>query len=471
MNRGKSLKQQQEEWGLDLTGPEPVPMTVGETGDAGAPVPPSVPPFGQWGIDLTGAEPRPMAVEESQWGVDLTGPEPRPMMDYETPEAPPPREAGVDRTPPTASTRATRGSIVDQLAAPITQNEKAVLEDPRASGSAEAARRMSGDVRNIMLSLAGLPTVPIGESPFVSERDKLRQFVMQRGGVAERQAAGEEGRDIRREQLAAAEAARLRSEKAAALARGDADAAREADRKLRERGLELEAARGEREERRLKLSEKAAAAPKLQKTPEGFDADEIKFGKETLRATFPANMPKELKLHVAKQARESAGKWDTVVAAQDQLEEALSRFAASPSLANKQLLKGPALAAAAATNAGLGQGAMSDAEKRAQYEALGINMGEPDQLINAIESAFGSKEAAEAMLGRVRQMKRLARSTVEAQTRGAGYSFTGATQAATAAEKSGDMVTVRHKPSGKTKTINRQAAEKYLSSSDFEEVK
>lgn len=429
----------------------------------------------EWGLDLTGAEPRPMALSESQWGLDLTGAEPRPMMDYDSPESPPPSMAPSDVALPTmptiASTRATRGSILDQLAAPITQDERAVLEDPRASASAEAARRMVGSVSNRMMALAGLPTQPIGDNPFISERDKLRQFVMQRGGVAERQASGEEARDIRREQLAAAEAARLRNEKAMAEARGDAAAAKEADRKLRERGLELEAQRGAREERRVSLMEKKTAEPKLTKTPEGFDADEIRFGKETLRATFAPNMPKELKLHVAKQARESAGKWDTVVAAQDQLEEALSRFAASPTLANAKLLKGPALAAAAATNAGLGQGAMSDAEKRAQFEALGINMNEPDQLINAIESAFGSKEAAEAMLGRVRQMKRLARSTVEAQTRGAGYSFSADTAKAGGAEKSGEMVTVRHKASGKTKTLDRQAAGKYLSSADFEEVK
>jgi hypothetical protein len=391
------------------------------------------------------------------------------MMDYDSPEAPPPGVASEGA--PTASSRATRGSILDQLAAPLTQDERAVLEDPRASARAQAMRQMVGSISNRMAALAGLPTQPIGESPFVSERDKLRQFILQRSGIAERQEAGEEARDIRREQLAAAETARLRAEKAAALARGDEAAAKEADRKLRERGLELEAQRGEREERRVSLMEKKAATPKLTKTPEGFDADEIKFGKETLRATFPPNMPKELKLHVAKQARESAGKWDTVVAAQDQLEEALSRFAASPTLANAKLLKGPALAAAAATNAGLGQGAMSDAEKRAQFEALGINMNEPDQLINAIESAFGSKEAAEAMLGRVRQMKRLARSTVEAQTRGAGYSFSADTTKAGGGEKSGEMVTVRHKASGKTKTLDRQAAGKYLSSAEFEEVK
>lgn len=272
MNRGKSLRQQQQEWGLDLTGPEPVPMVQGETGDAAPPESISVPPYGQWGIDLTGAEPRPMAVEESQWGLDLTGDEPVPMMDYESPEAPPPGAA--QPAPITASSRATRGSIIDQLAAPITQDERAVLEDPRASARAQAMRQMVGSISNRMAALAGLPMQPIGESPFVSERDKLRQFILQRGGVAERQAAGEEGRDIRREQLAAAETARLRSEKAAALARGDAMAAREADRKLRERGLELEAARGEREERRLKLSEKAAAAPKTPKAATGMEMDE-----------------------------------------------------------------------------------------------------------------------------------------------------------------------------------------------------
>lgn len=271
MNRGKSLRQQQQEWGLDLTGPEPVPMVQGETGDAAPPESISVPPYGQWGIDLTGAEPRPMAVEESQWGLDLTGGEPVPMMDYESPEAPPPGAA--QPAPITASSRATRGSLVDQLAAPITQDERAVLEDPRASARAQAMRQMVGSISNRMAALAGLPMQPIGESPFVSERDKLRQFILQRGGVAERQAAGEEGRDIRRERLAAAETARLRSEKAAALARGDAMAAREADRKLKEVQAQTERYRAETERMRAETTRKAmerkGAAPSTAKAPAG----------------------------------------------------------------------------------------------------------------------------------------------------------------------------------------------------------
>ncbi len=297
----RKLRRQQAEWGLDLTGPEPVPMMQGETGDAAPPESTSVPPYGQWGLDLTGpepvpmaaeeaapvavppaqwgldltgAEPRPMALSESQWGLDLTGEEPVPMMDYDSPEAPPPDAAPVGA--PTASSRATRGSILDQLAAPLTQDERAVLEDPRASASAEAFRRMAGSVSNRMMALAGLPTQPVGESPFVSERDKLRQFILQRSGIAERQEAGEEARDIRREQLAAAEAARLRAEKAAALARGDEAAAKEADRKLRERGLELEA-------RRVSLMEKKAATPK----PQTATGENLKAASE-LRKEFNA---------------------------------------------------------------------------------------------------------------------------------------------------------------------------------------
>ena len=252
MNRGKSLRQQQQEWGLDLTGPEPVPMVQDETGDAAPPESIFVPPYGQWGLDLTGGEPVP-------------------MMDYESPEAPPPSAAQAE--PITSSSRATRGSLVDQLAAPITQDEKAVLEDQRASARAQALRQMVGSISNRMAALAGLPMQPIGESPFVSERDKLRQFILQRGGVAERQAAGEEGRDIRREQLAAAEAARLRQEKAAALARGDAMAAKEADRKLKEVQTETERYRAETERMRAETTRKAmerkGAAPSTAKTPAG----------------------------------------------------------------------------------------------------------------------------------------------------------------------------------------------------------
>lgn len=203
---------------------------------------------------------------------------------------------------------------------------------------------------------------------------------------------------------------------------------------------------------------KPAVAPKPAKLPPPeFKSDKVPFGDEELTAEFPPEFPKELKLDSAKKAREAAGKWATTLEGLNQLESALRRFAQNPTAANAKLLEGPALSAAGATNAALGQGAMSQDEKRAQFDALGINMMDVDQFRNIVKSALGNKQAAEAMLARVQQMKGLARNSVAAQVHGSGYKF----GAKAAGEAEGDVVLV-DKSDGMETTVPKSEADDYV---------
>lgn len=189
--------------------------------------------------------------------------------------------------------------------------------------------------------------------------------------------------------------------------------------------------------RALDLKEKFGNKPKAMKAPKPTAApespDEVPFGNEVFVYGGSATGDKEVRRMGAKQVRESAAKWSTTIAGLDALESALSRFVADPTPRNKALLEGPALTAAGATNAAIGQGAMSDAEKQAQFSALGIRFGDVAGFQSLVERALGDPSVADDVLARVRQMKALARASVEAQARPYGYVPRGAAATRSAA--------------------------------------
>jgi len=154
--------------------------------------------------------------------------------------------------------------------------------------------------------------------------------------------------------------------------------------------------------------------------------DEVRTESAVLRFVGDPNTSKEMKLLNGRIVRESAAKWNTTVASLSKLEDMMTEFVKNPTPQNRAKLYGPALSAAGATNAAIGQGAMSDAEKQAQFQALGVNMGDAAGLQSLMERAFGDPAAAGDMVQRIRNMKDLARKSVAAQAQPYGYDVVGA---------------------------------------------
>lgn len=198
-----------------------------------------------------------------------------------------------------------------------------------------------------------------------------------------------------------------------------------------------------------KSTGKGAAAPTA--------PDEVPFGDDTFVYSGSADTPKDVRLVGAKAVREKASQWNTALAGMDSLEEALTEFVKNPTLQNKARLYAPALSAAGAVNSAIGQGAMSEAEKQAQFQALGINSTDPASLSAWVERAFGDDaKAREEMLSRVKGAKALAKRSVANAAQPYGYKPRGATAApAGPAPAGGDVVKVRRKADGKTGSMPR----------------
>lgn len=236
----------------------------------------------------------------------------------------------------------------------------------------------------------------------------------------------------------------MTAEETAAATQAQAKARQDATEKDKADELARQNARDEETKRHNKATEgtagqnadtaKALADAKAKKAAGSgvpAQADEVQFGSDTYKYDGPP-VSKELKLEGAKKVREKSAQWGQVVTGLDALETALARFVADPSPENKGLLYGPALTAAGSTNAAIGQGAMSQEEKAAQFQALGITL-DAGGVEAAIKRAFGDKTAAAEVLSRVRQMKGLAKSSVDSAARAYHYSSSHPATAATSA--------------------------------------
>lgn len=213
---------------------------------------------------------------------------------------------------------------------------------------------------------------------------------------------------------------------------------------------------------RERLAAKAAAAAAKTKAAADVKPDEVPFQDSVFEFAGDPKTPKDVKLVNAKQVREAAAKWNTTIAALDKLDEVMRALIKEPSPANRAKLFGPALTAAGATNAAIGQGAMSDAEKRAQFQALGVNFADPASLEAWGRRLIGDASAAEDMVARVAGMRDLAKRSVAAQAQPYGYKLRGvaSTESVSAGKAGPDPVqpvarpVVRNPKTGERRFLN-----------------
>ena len=359
----------------------------------------------------------------------------------------------------------------------VDVDERAALNDPRSGPGYTDMRQQFDRMDNAFLTGAGLPGHAIAANPYKTERDEMRDWLLKKKAAGDRTQMNALNADRTRAYLAATDAARER-DLAIRQRQAEQDGRKaEADKLKQEldaQRLKLSQERSERDaairERELQVKESAEKRKSTPKPKVEVKPDEVAFGDTVFQFQGDPNTDKQLKLFGSEKMREKAAQWNTVVTGLNQLESALTRFAQHPTPENKALLTGPALSAAGATNAAIGQGAMSKDEKDAQFQALGVGAGDVSGLNNLVESAFGSPQAAQDMVKRVRQMKALAASSVAAH--GQSYGYAPKAGAAQAPAKSGDMVRVRRKSDGKVVSMSAEAAAKALADkSKYEEVK
>ena len=217
--------------------------------------------------------------------------EPLSELDYmaATPEG----EAHVTRAPLVAQSNVSTVSgddndelpgILQDLSGGLDVDERAALNDPRASADQQKMRNSFDRMSNIFLSGGRDPLTP-QKDPYVSERDEMRDWVMKRGGVAQRGEANALNADRTGAYLAATKAQQERAAGAQALAAeregrmSDADKARATAQQAEMERKKLEAERDQRnKDREFELKAKAESKKRdKSKTgptgaPKGFPA-------------------------------------------------------------------------------------------------------------------------------------------------------------------------------------------------------
>lgn len=168
-----------------------------------------------------------------------------PGLDAQTPAAGG-KVAGEGRKPldvVTQSARAVRGGDDEgERAEPIADGMPADVDDPRASAQAQASRQAAQRMSDVFLSAAGIQPPARGADPYVSERDKMRDWVLKRNAASQRGEMTQLQSDRTAAYLEATRAAKERDAAARAMrAQQENDAA-----KLREAKMELEQLREER---------------------------------------------------------------------------------------------------------------------------------------------------------------------------------------------------------------------------------
>lgn len=222
--------------------------------------------------------------------------------------------------------------------------------------------------------------------------------------------------------------------------------------------LELEKARAEETARHNKAMEEAKKkAPKAPVAP-----DEVRFEDMTFKYVGKADAPKDVRIAGAKKVRETAAAWAAATSAMNDLEAAMREFQRDPSINRRSMLYAPALVAAGAVNSAIGQGAMSDAEKQAQFQALGINLADPASVQALLE------RDPEGFVKRVLGAKKIARGAITAQARVYGYDPTAPTEQKQ--DEPPAMVKVRRKADGVVKMLPKSKADELAKGEKFEVV-
>ena len=270
------------------------------------------------------------------------------------------------------------------------------------SGMLAAGQAFTGNRR----AVGQLPTTNTNEAQAVAANEARKRELEQWAAGRERQRMGEAG--LLGQALSADEAAKQR----------------EAQAGLGRERLELDKTKAttadenadlDREAKAKAAADKLAAAKAKAAAAAGASPDEVRFEDMTFQFIGSPSTPKDVRVKAGNKMREVAVSWAVASSAMSELESAMREFQKNPSLANRGMLFAPALTAAGAVNAAIGQGAMSDAEKQAQFQGLGINLSDPASVQALLE------KDPEGFVKRVLGAKKLARASITASARSLGY--------------------------------------------------
>lgn len=359
----------------------------------------------------------------------------QPPDDAQTPDANPvttpssPRDAA--RKPLSPPDKAPPAQAAEDVKPPSDKEKLRAFLMQRVTGAPDAAAPVSPEEQSAKLRGAYAPSINKVEAGMWARLGKPAPSQLPTNTAAPYQTDREKLNDYLRAQMATKTGVAqqlygdMTAEDTAAATQAQAKARQEAADKEKAAELERQKARDDETARHNKETEdlqRQGLEAKAKKGAPGAPPapDEVQFGSDVYKYDGPP-VSKELKLEGAKKVREKSAQWGQVVTGLDALETALARFVANPTPENKGLLYGPALTAAGSTNAAIGQGAMSQEEKAAQFQALGISL-DAGGVEAAIKRAFGDPDAAKEVLSRVRQMKALAKSSVDSAARAYHYS-------------------------------------------------
>lgn len=345
--------------------------------------------------------------------------------------------------------------ILDELSQGIDVEERAALNDPRASASAQDARNRSDRQSNIFLQAAGLAPLTKQDDPYVSERDKMRDWLMKRAGVAGRGEANALNSERTKAYLDSIQAAREREIAGRALrAEKDGNAAEMARLKLE---LEQEKARTAKEQgdRKLKIEEEKArrkAAPK----PPAAPGSNTKSA-DDLRKEFNA-LP-------------DTKNFGEVDASFRKIQEAASNPSAAGDLAlitgyMKVIDPGSSVKEGEFANA-QNAGGVPDKVKSAYNNLINGERLTPEQRADFVSA---SKVLYDVHKSRYEDQVKRYRSLAEKRN-ASPDDVIALPDGKAAPAASGDTVKVRRKKDGMVKVFKRTEASKYLSDPAFEEVK
>lgn len=399
-----------------------------------------------------------------------TGPE------YEGhPEATSADRARVRRPLGAAAPTQTSGDDERDAALSATPGEQSVLDDKRASASQQMGRQYAQNMSNVFLTAAGLPAQSLSDS-YVSERDKMRQWVLQRGQAkrgeemqglqAERTKAYLDATQAQRERDLAIQAQRAEAEGR----KEDAEKARlELEReKLKRQGEQFDATT-DLKKREIDLKEKAERRKGMAKPPKGptvperrqqmrEDALKPRAGWEKIVETDPAFRDPQQ----AKAFDDSVAAYEALRNHRQHAKEALLRFKNAKTLAEKDnaLAEANQQMANIASKLRVAEGLNnSDAANQAVEHMLGlvngsvvnfrnaINDGRVDAILDSAINSAGTNLDTTAASNNLRRSKTAAKSV-----------------------EPGGVVKVRRKKDGAVKSLTRDQAAKVLASPDYEEA-
>ncbi len=348
-------------------------------------------------------------------------------------------------------------TVSDGLSGPLTEGERATLDDPRASADQQRMRGSFDRMSNVFLNAGGLAPLSPQKDPYVSERDGMRDWVMKRAAVARSAGQGALSADRTGAYLAATKAGQERQAGAQALAferegrMSDAEKARAEAARLKAERETLEHERDQRnKDRDFALKEKAEAKKRDKSkagpagAPKGFPAGWELEG--TTKPTPKQGQDFEELVFSAEKMRGMTGPM------RDLLKQAGATGRAMPGPMKSRLQQ-------------LATEIMIEGKEVAKLGALsGPDMG----LMKSI--AADPTEAASMvkdMPGLLDGLEQWADNSVSAKAKSLGARRAGA--GAGVASKAGS-VTVRRKSDGKTKVGTPEQAQRWLADPGFERV-